>query len=149
MLAMFRKHFQPKTLMKNTLAAFLLIAVSGAYCLLCCQEISAAFAKAEHCPLTKTVKSEHCNFSTKSAAETSETAAAVNFFECCGLKFNFIVAKLEKNEFPHQTPASANSFSDFLPVLKLENKSNFTNVFYRATVFEKRDLHIKNCVFRI
>ena len=143
---MFRKILQPKILLKNTLAALLVITLSGAYCLFCCQDMNAAAAKAVHCPLSKT---DHCNFSKQNPAETSQAAASINLFECCGLKFNFFIAKLEKNRCPQPAPALANSFSIFLETVKLENNAGFTVFFYRAPVFEKRDLHVRNCVFRI
>jgi len=145
---MFRKHLQPKTLLKNTLAALLAITLSGAYCLFCCQETSAA-TKAQHCPLSKTTEANHCNFSKKNSVETSNAAASINLFECCGLKFNFFIAKLEKTRFPQQTPALANNFFNFLQTVKSESNTGFTVFFYRAPTFEKRDLHVKNCVFRI
>src|SRR5437868_14884508 len=145
---MFRPVLQPKILLKNTLAALLVITLSGAYCLFCCQDTNAA-NKTEHCPLSKISKADHCNFSKQKAAETSNAAASINLFECCGLKFNFFVAKLEKNQFPQQTPVLANNFSNFLESVKLENKTGFTDFFYRAPAFENGARHIRNCVFRI
>jgi hypothetical protein len=143
---MIRNLLQPKILLKNSLAAFLVITLSGAYCFFCCQEIKAA-TKTEHCPTSKITQTEHCNFS-KKASEPLQ-AASINLFECCGLKFNFFVAKLEKNEKPEQTPALANNFFSFLESVKLARTANFADVSYRAPVFESRDLHVKNCVFRI
>ena len=141
---MFRNRLQPKILLKNSLAAFLMITLTGAYCLFCCQEINAA-QKASHHSISRT---EHCNFSKKASA-TSQATTSVNSFECCGLKFNFIVAKLEKKEFPEQSPALANNFFSFPQSVKLESNPNFAGFYYRAPVFESRDLHVKNCVFRI
>ncbi|HVE56950.1 MAG TPA: hypothetical protein VNB22_08975 [Pyrinomonadaceae bacterium] len=137
--------------MKNTAAALLVLTLSGAYYLLCCQEMKAATAQAEHCPLSKSVRTEHCNFSKNKTSETpSQTAASINLFECCNLKFNFFVAKLEKNEFPQQTPSAlANNFFNFLQSVKLENNAGFTGFSYRVPVFGSRDLHVRNCVFRI
>lgn len=148
---MFRKHLQPKTFLKNTIAALLVITLSGAYYLLCCQEMQAAAAKADHCPLSKAVQTEHCNFSkNKSSEAPPQTAASINLFECCSLKFNFFVAKLEKNEFPQQTPSAlANNFFNFLQSVKLENNAGLTGFSYRAPVFDSRRLRVKNCVFRI
>jgi hypothetical protein len=145
---MFRNLLQPKTLFKNTLAALLVITLSGAYCLFCCQEIKAA-AKTEHCPLKRVSETEHCNFAKDKSAGLPETATSINLFECCGLKFNFFVAKLEKNQLPQQTPVLANNFSNFLESVKLENKTGFTDFFYHAPAFEKGARHIRNCVFRI
>jgi hypothetical protein len=149
---MFRKYLQPKILLKNTAAALLVITLSGAYYLLCCQEMKAAVAKAEHCPLSKAVKSEHCNFSKNKSSETAtpQTATGINLFECCSLKFNFFVAKLEKNEFPQQTPtALAGNFFNFLQTVKLENNAGFTVSPYRPPVFDNRPERVRNCVFRI
>jgi hypothetical protein len=146
---MFRKRLQPKNLWKNAVAALLVLTLSGAYCLFCCQEISAAVTKAEHCPLSKTVEANHCNFSKSKKSEASRAAASVNVFECCDLKFNFFIAKLEKNRFPAAAPVLANNFSLFLQSVKPERKTGFTDFSYRAPVFESRDLHIRNCVFRI
>lgn len=147
---MFRKYLQPKILLKNTLAAFLMITVSGVYCLFCCTDASAAASEAEHCPLSKTVTSEHCDFSKKNAAETSTAEAKANAFECCGLKFNFYVAKLDKNEFSQKTPSAlARNFSSFPQSASRENKTGLTAFFYRAPVYEKGSLHVKNRVFRI
>src|SRR5687767_12917742 len=113
---MFPTSLHTKILLKNTAAALLVITLSGAYYLLCCLEMKAAEAKAEHCPLSKAVQTEHCNFSKNKSSETpSQTAASINLFECCSLKFNFFVAKLEKNEFPRQMPpALADNFFNFL-----------------------------------
>jgi len=148
---MFRKHLQPKTFLKNTIAALLVITLSGVYYLLCCQEMNAAAAKAEHCPLSKAVQTEHCNFSKNQTSEAPlQTAASINLFECCSLKFNFFVAKLEKNEFPRQAPpALADNFLNFLQAGKLENNAKFTGFSYRAPIFDSRDRRVRNCVFRI
>jgi hypothetical protein len=145
---MFRKGLQPKALLKNSLAALLVLTLSGAYCLFCCQEIKAATA-AEHCPLSKTAQAEHCKFSKNKASESSPAAASINLFECCGLKFSFFVAKLEKTRFPQAAPASANNFFIFLPAEKLEKAARVSGFAYRAPVRETRDLHVRNCVFRI
>jgi len=146
---MFRKYLQPKVLLKNTAAALLMITMSGAYYLFCCLEMQAA-AKAEHCPLSKAVQTEHCNFSKNKSSETPpQTATSINLFECCNLKFNFFLAKLEKNEFPQQTPVLAKNFSGFLQSIKLENKTAYTDFSYRAPIFDSRDLRVRNCVFRI
>jgi hypothetical protein len=147
---MFRKHLQPKTFLKNTIAALLVTTLSGALYLLCCQEMKAMTAKAEHCPLSKAVKSEHCNFSKNKTSETSQTAVNINLFECCNLKFNFFVAKLEKNEFPQAAPtALVNNFFNFLQTVNLENNAGFTDFSYRSRVFDNRRERIRNCVFRI
>lgn len=146
---MFRQFSNPEILLKRALAAVLTITLSGAYCLFCCQETNAARTKAEDCPLSKNSQASHCNFSKKKTAETSQSAAGIKVFECCRLKFNFFVAKLEKNEFPQKTPALANNFSFFPQSVKLARKTGFTGFFYRAPVFEKDDLHVRNCVFRI
>ena len=146
---MVRKYLQPKILLKNTAAALLVLTLSGAFYLLCCQEMKAAAAKVEHCPLSKAVQTEHCNFSKNKTSETSQTATSINLFECCNLKFNFFVAKLEKNEFPQQTPALANNFFNFLQSVKLENNTRVTDFSYRAPVFDSRDQRVRNCVFRI
>ena len=144
---MFRHLLQPKTILKNTLAALLMITLSGAYCLFCSQKINAA-GKTEHCPASKIVQAEHCNFSPRKS-EPPPPATAIRTFGCCGLKFNFFIAKLEKNEFPQQTPASANNFFNFQRPVKLRSRAGLTGFSYRAPVFESRDLHVKNCVFRI
>jgi hypothetical protein len=149
-MLMFRTYLQPKILLKNTAAALLVITLSGALYLLCCQEMKAAAAKAEHCPLSKAVQTEHCNFSKNKTSENSQTAVSINLFECCNLKFNFFVAKLEKNEFPQQAPtALANNFFNFLQSVKLENAAKLTDFSYRARVFDNRRERIRNCVFRI
>jgi len=147
---MFRKHLHPKILLKNTAAALLVITLSGAYYLFCCQEMRAAVAKAEHCPLSKTVQTEHCNFSKNKTSETPpQTATSLNVFECCNLKFNFFVAKLEKNEFPQQSPVLVNNFFNFLQSVKFETNARVTDFSYRAPVFDSRDQRVRNCVFRI
>ncbi len=147
---MFRKYLQPKVLLKNTAAALLMITMSGAYYLFCCQEMKAAVAKAEHCPLSKAVQTEHCNFSKNKTSETApQTVTSINLFECCNLKFNFFVAKLEKNEFPQQTPVLAKSLSGFLQSVKLENNTEYTDFSYRAPILDSRDRRVRNCVFRI
>lgn len=147
---MFRKYLQPKVLLKNTAAALLMITLSGAYYLFCCLEMQSALAKAEHCPLSKAVQTEHCNFSKNKSSETPpQTATSINLFECCSLKFNFFVAKLEKNEFPQQTTVLAKSFLGFLQSLKLESNAGFGVFSYRAPVFDNRHQRVRNCVFRI
>ena len=138
---MFGHSFRLKSLLKNSLAALLVITLSGAYCLFCCEEIIAATKSAHH----SQIQSEHCNFS----KNTSDAATSIKAFECCGLKFNFFVAKLEKNEFPEQAPALADNFFGFSESQKLRRGASPTEFSYRAPIFEKRDLHIKNCVFRI
>lgn len=145
---MLRHSFQPKTLLKNTLAALLVITLSGAYCLFCCGEIIAA-GKAAHHPASAVSQTEHCHFSKTAASETSRTAESVNAFECCGLRFSFFVAKLEKNQLPHAATARANGFFSFPKSVKIAPATEFTDHSYRAPVFESRDLHIRNCVFRI
>jgi hypothetical protein len=142
---MFRHSLQPKFFLKNSLAALLVITLSGAYCLFCCQETNAAI-KAEH---HSTSQTEHCNFSKDESSGTSRAATSVRAFECCGFKFNFFVAKLEKNELPQQAPALANNFFSFLETVKPENNRGLSDFQYRAPVFESRDLHVRNCVFRI
>jgi hypothetical protein len=127
------------------ISALLVITLSGAYCLFCCQEMSAKTV-AESCPLQKT---SHCNFAKDKSPEASETAASINLFECCGLKFNFFVAKLEKNNVPEQTPAIANNFFNFLQSVNFENKAKFTDFVYRAPIYDSRFSRVKNCVFRI
>lgn len=145
---MFRNSLQPKFILKNTLAALLMITLSGAYCLFCCQEILAAVGKAAHQTAGKAVQTEHCNFSKNESSGTSKAANA-DAFECCGLKFNFFVAKLVKKEFPQKTPASANNFSVFPESAELETNAGCADFFYRAPIDDSRDLHVKNCVFRI
>ena len=145
---MFRKSLQPKTLLKNSLAALLVLTLSGAYCLFCCQEIKAATA-AEHCPLSKTTQAEHCKFSKNKDSESSQAATSINLFECCGLKFNFFVAKLEKTRFPQAASALANNFFNFAKAEKLEKAVRFSGFPYQAPVRETSDLHVRNCVFRI
>lgn len=147
---MFRKHFQPKNFLKNIAAALLVITLSGVLYLFCCQEMKAAVANAEHCPLSKAVKSEHCKFSkNKSSEAPPQTAASLNLFECCSLKFNFFVAKLEKNEFPQAAPALADNFFNFWQSAKLKNNARVTVFSYHAPVFDSRSERIRNCVFRI
>jgi hypothetical protein len=145
---MFRKHLQPKIFLKNTLAALLVITLSGVYCLFCCPEVRAAVGpETEHCPFSKPAQTEHCNPSKNNALET---AASIRLFECCGLPFNFFVAKLEKNEFPQQqTPALAKNFFNFSGPVKPASSARATAFSYRAPVLETRDLHLRNCVFRI
>jgi len=145
---MFRNLLQPKTLFKNTLAALLVITLSGAYCLFCCQEIKAA-AKTEHCPLKRVSETEHCNFAKDKSAGLPETATSINLFECCGLKFNFFVAKLEKNPRPEQAAVAVHDFADFRRRVKLEKTAVSKDFFYRPPVFFSRDLHVSNCIYRI
>ena len=140
-----RLFLQSKKLLPKMLAAFLAITLSGAYCLFCCQETSAA-AKAEFCPLSKT---NHCNSSKNKTPENSDTAANVNPFECCGLKFNFFVANLEKHQFSPQTPATARNFSGFRQTVKFEGNRKSPVFYERTTIFRSGSLRLKNCVFRI
>jgi hypothetical protein len=142
---MFRTFLNSKNLTAKMLSALLVITLSGAYCLFCCQETSAKTV-AESCPLHKT---NHCNFAKNKSPEASETAASINLFECCGLKFNFFVGKLEKNEFSQQSPAIANNFFNFLQSVNFENKAKFTDFVYRAPLYDSRFSRVKNCVFRI
>jgi hypothetical protein len=144
---MFRLTFQPKNLLKNSSAALLVLILSGVFYLVCCRVMMAA-EKAEHCPLTKTTQTEHCNFS-KRADEKARTATSINLFECCQLKFNFFVAKLEKKRLPHAAPARASNFFSLPESIKHAGSPSETDFSYRAPAFESRDLHIKNCVFRI
>jgi hypothetical protein len=146
---MIRKARQPKIFLKNTLAAFLMITLSGAYCLFCCQPIEAAESKVDHCPIKKVSPGEHCDFSKNKASEPSEAASSVQAFECCGLKFNFFVAKLEKNDRPQKTPVLARNSFNFLKSVKLVDQAGFTDLPYRAPDFERAALHVRNCVFRI
>ena len=149
---MFPTSLDTKILLKNTAAALLVITLSGALYLLCCHEMKAAVAEGEHCPLSKAVKSEHCKFSKNKSSEAlpPQTAASLNLFECCNLKFNFFVAKLEKNEFPQAAPAAlANNFDNFWQTEKLENNAKFADFSYRAPIFDSRDRRVRNCVFRI
>lgn len=143
---MFRKHPQSKILLKATLSALLVVALSGAYALFCCAGMKMEAADAVSCPLAKT---DHCNFSKKKASETSQTASGLDLFECCNLKFNFFVAHLEKNEFPQQVPSLANNFFNFFRSVKLAPKTGFTAFSAPAPVRARRDLHVRNCVFRI
>lgn len=145
---MFRRDLQPKSLLKNTLAALLTITLSGAYCLFCCQELIAA-AKQPHKPKAHASQSKNCHFSKTKSAESRKTTTAVNAFECCGMRFNFFVAKLEKKEFPQQTFVAATNFFSFLESVKPVRTAAFSAFRYRAPVLESRDLHVKNCVFRI
>lgn len=143
---MFRRSLKPKTLLKTTTAALLTIILSGAYFFFCCQEIFAA-GKPEHCP-PKKPEAEYCPFS-KTKSSEAPRAANLNSVEHCTLKFNFFIAKLEKNEFPQKTPALANSFFSFPESVKPEKNAGSDDFFYRAPVYDNRDLHVKNCVFRI
>src|SRR5215204_1230067 len=97
---MFRKGTQPKILLKNSLAALSMFILSGAYLLFCCQ--TAATKSAHHAARSRSA-AEHCHFSKDKAAETSPAATGLSAFECCPLKFNVFVAKLEKKQFPQQT----------------------------------------------
>ena len=144
---MFRHSFQPKIFLKNSTAALLAITLSGAFYLFCCQVMKAA-EKGEHCPISKPVRSDHCNFSER-PRETPPMAASINLFECCQLKFSFFVAKLEKNEFPQAAPARVNGFFRLPESTKLAATAKLTDSSYRVPVFDSRELHIKNCVFRI
>ena len=143
---MFRISSHPKIFLKNSIAALLMLTLSGALYLFCCQ---AAAAKSAHHKAAAESSAEHCHFSKNKSSETSPAAALINSFECCPLKFNFFVAKLEKNEFPQPVPALANEFSGFFNPVKLARNTGFTDFSYRAPVFESRDLHVRNCVFRI
>jgi hypothetical protein len=143
---MVRKYLQPKNLLKNVLAALLVLTLSGAYCLFCCQEMKMETAQAESCPLSKT---DHCRFSKTEAADAAQTASSANAFECCGLKFNFFVAKLEKNAFPEQAPVLADNYLNFRASAKLVPVSGFADLSYRAPNYAAPARHLKNCVFRI
>ena len=145
---MFRRRLQPKNLLKTTLAALLLITLSGAYCLFCCQEIIAA-AKQWHQPKAHASQSENCHFSKTKATETTKTSVGVSGFEGCSLKFNLFIAKLEKKEFPKQTFVAAINFFSFPEFLKPAQNRAFPALQYRAPVHESDDLNVKNCVFRI
>lgn len=145
---MFRRGLQPKSLLKNTLAALLAITLSGAYCLFCCQEIVAA-VKQSHTPQAHASQSENCHFSKTKSAESSKKPTAVNSFECCGMRFSFFVAKLEKKEFPQQTLVAATNSFGFPESVKSVKNAASTAPGYRAPILESRDLHVKNCVFRI
>ncbi len=142
---MFRSFLQSKNLTAKILSALLVMTLSGAYCLFCCQETSAKMS-AESCPLAKT---NHCNFDKNQSPEASQTAASINLFECCGLKFNFFVAKLEKNNFSIQVSTATAGNFNFGQSFKFENSQKSTNFTDYAPIFESRDLCIKNCVFRI
>ncbi|HEY8561223.1 MAG TPA: hypothetical protein VIL74_12680 [Pyrinomonadaceae bacterium] len=147
---MLRHSRQPKILLKNTLNAFLLIALSGVYCLFCAPTVKAAGAGGAHCPTSEIARSEHCDFSKKrKVSETSPKATGIDSFACCGPRFNFFVAKLEKNEIPQPAPALANNFFVFPESAKASPVSNAADFSYRAPVLESRDLHVRNCVFRI
>ena len=145
---MFRQDLQPKTLLKTTIAALLMVTLSGAYFLFCCQEIYAA-GKPEHCPTKKPAKTEHCHFSKHKSSDALAATTNINSAARCALKFNFFIAKLEKNEFPQNTPVLANNFFSFLESVKPADLSGFTDFSYRAPVRETHDLHVRNCVFRI
>jgi len=145
---MFRRGLQPKTLLKNTLAALLTITLSGAYCLFCCQEIIAA-AKQSHKPKAHVSQSENCHFSKTKSAESTKTTTVVNAFECCSLRFSFFVAKLEKKKFPQQIFVPVTDFFSFPESVKSLRTADSAAFRYRAPTLESRDLHIKNCVFRI
>ena len=145
---MFRHSLKPKNLLKLSLAALLSISLSGVYYLVCCQEIYAAGATAQHAA-DQTAGSGHCDFFKKKVSETSTGAARLNALESCALKFNFYVAKLEKKEFSRQSPVLATNFFNFLESVKPVPKAGFTVFAYRAPALEKGDLQIKNCVFRI
>jgi hypothetical protein len=147
MRLMFRHSLQPKIFLKNAIAALLVITLSGAYCLFCCREINAA-TKAEQHPATIS-GGDHCHFQKDKSSATAETTTSVNAFECCGFKFNFFVAKLEKPEFTQPAPALANNYFSFLESVKPERNRKLKGFSYHAPVFESRDLHVKNCVFRI
>ncbi len=142
---MFRKFRQPKILLKSPLAALLVIALSGVFYLFCCQ---AAAAESAHHLSTSTNSAQHCHFSRNKSPETLP-AARIEAFECCPLKFNLFVAKLEKNQFPHAAPVRASNFFSLPESIKLARRARPTGFSYRAPAFVSRDLHIKNCVFRI
>jgi hypothetical protein len=142
---MFRTFLHSKNLTAKMLSALLVMTLSGAYCLFCCQETNAKTV-AESCPLHKT---NHSNFAKNKSPEASETAASVNLFECCGLKFNFFVAKLEKTSFSNQSPAIGNNSFNFLKSVKSENKPDFTHFYYRPPISDSRFSRVKNCLFRI
>ena len=139
---------QSKTLTAKTLAAFLCLAVSGAYCLLCCQALSAQ-SPDDSCPLTKT---NHCNSSENKPVKTDAPAAkGVNAFECCGLKFNFFVAKLEKNDRSKQNaaPVAASDFSVMTGFKAFEKSLELSAFQYRPPNFDLRSSRVRNGVFRI
>lgn len=146
---MFRKTLQPKNLVKITLAALLAVTLSGAYNLFCCQQIVLAQGAPEHCPLSQTVKSKHCNFSKDIAAQSAQAAKGAKAFECCALKFNFFIGKLEKTEFSKKAPAALSRPTNPTLVVKATNSAALNDFSYRPRIAEKRDLHVKNCIFRI
>ena len=139
---------QPKNLLRMTLAALLTVTLSGAYCLFCCQEIIAA-VKSAHQTVSHAKGSENCHFSKKKAADDSKPSVRLSGLEGCSPRFTFFIAKLEKKEFPQQALVAANNFSAFLETVNSGKKATFTGFQYRAPILERRDLCIKNCVFRI
>ena len=143
---MARSFLQLQKLLPNMLAAFLAITLSGAYCLFCCQETSAAAAKAEFCPLAKT---NHCNSSKSKTPVISQTETNLSPFECCGLKFNIFAATLEKQQFSSEIPAAAINFSGFRQTIKFENNRKWPVLYEQKNVFRSGKLQVKNCVFRI
>ena len=126
-----------------------MITLSGVYCLLCSPAIKAADSPDKHCPFSKVKASEHCDFSKKKVSEPAPAATGRSSFACCGPRFNFFVAKLEKNELPQQTPVLASNFFTLPGSVKPVRSAGFTDFSYRSPIFESRHLHIKNCVFRI
>lgn len=144
--AMFEPASKSKNLTAKLLAAFLAITLSGAYSLFCCQAMEAK-PQTEFCPLSRP---NHCKSSKNKASEAaSHKVTGLTSFECCGLKLNFFVAKLEKNDFSQPAPAALNNFFNFLQSVKFENDQISTNSFYRAPVVDHREQRLKNCVFRI
>ena len=142
---MFRQYLQPKTLLKPATAALLAFSLSGVYFLFCCQEIYASNQTAHH----PAGKSEHCHFSKSETSETASAANGINICERCGLKFNFFVAKLEKNKLPQKAPVLANNFFNFFKPEKPVRDAGFRGFSYRAPAPPNVDLCVRNCVFRI
>ena len=143
MKAMFRHLLKPNSL----LAAVLLLTLSGACCLFCYEEMFASALSAdEHCPMIKT---EHCNFTKGEVAEKEVAVTADSVFECCGLKFNFVVGKLELSSFSDQPVAIATAMPPGVLFSEQYARDHFETVSYRPPLFERPDIHVKNCVFRI
>jgi hypothetical protein len=149
MQLMFGLAAQLKTLTAKSLAAALCLSISGAFCLFCCQSMSAQTAP-DSCPLAKT---SHCNSSKNKAAKSGAPAAkGVDAYECCALKFNFFVAKLEKNKRQQQSADAAVAPPNALVLSRLKTyaaRRELPARIYRPPDFDGRGQRLKNCLLRI
>ena len=139
------KHF--RKISHRSLAGFLMIWLSGAVFLFCCEMAAAERLEEEFCPLSKA--HSHCD---KNAAVTDSNAfsgrSADFSFDCCA----FLPIVFEKTRTIEKVPQAA----PITPKLKIERHylSNLDTPFeissnYHSTVLPRNDLFLRNCYFRL